>query len=121
LGAFDTYRTLAFLAAITGNIGINGGGCNFMHNTWPGGLNLPPIKGSTPKKDVALPVGPEYFPESILTGKPYQLKAIVTQGRRETPCCKEGGKYQQGKRTLKLLKLSRRKKLPASYHCNPGV
>jgi anaerobic selenocysteine-containing dehydrogenase len=80
VGAFDTYRTLAFLAAITGNIGINGGGCNFMHNTWPGGLNLPPIKGKTPKKDVALPVGPEYFPESILTGKPYQLKAIVTQG-----------------------------------------
>ncbi|KAB8321166.1 molybdopterin-dependent oxidoreductase [Tolypothrix campylonemoides VB511288] len=80
VGAFDTYRTLAFLAAITGNIGINGGGCNFMHNTWPGGLNLPPIKGNTPKKDVALPVGPEYFPESILTGKPYQLKAIVTQG-----------------------------------------
>jgi anaerobic selenocysteine-containing dehydrogenase len=81
LGAFDTYRTLTFLAAITGNIGINGGGCNFMHNTWPGGLNLPPIKGNTPKKDVALPVGPEYFPESILTGKPYQLKAIVTQGQ----------------------------------------
>ena len=80
LGAFDTYRTLTFLAAITGNIGINGGGCNFMHNTWPGGLNLPPIKGNTPKKDVALPVGPEYFPESILTSKPYQLKAIVTQG-----------------------------------------
>ena len=80
VGAFDTYRTLAFLAAITGNIGINGAGCNFMHNTWPGGLNLPPIKGNTPKKDVALPVGPEYFPESILTGKPYQLKAIVTQG-----------------------------------------
>lgn len=80
VGAFDTYRTLAFLAAITGNIGINGGGCNFMHNTWPGGLNLPAIEGKTPKKDVALPVGPEYFPESILTGKPYQLKAIVTQG-----------------------------------------
>src|SRR5262249_36780261 len=29
LNAFDTYRTLAFLAAITGNIGVNGGGCNF--------------------------------------------------------------------------------------------
>jgi formate dehydrogenase (coenzyme F420) alpha subunit len=80
VGAFDTYRTLTFLAAITGNIGINGGGCNFMHNTWPGGLNLPPIQGKTPKKDVALPVGPEYFTESILTSKPYQLKAIVTQG-----------------------------------------
>ena len=80
LGAFDTYRTLTFLAAITGNIGINGGGCNFMHNTWPGGLNLPPIKGNPPKKDVALPVGPDSFAESILEGLPYQLKAIVTQG-----------------------------------------
>ncbi len=80
LGAFHTYRTLTFLAAITGNIGINGGGCNFMHNTWPGGLNLPPIKGNPPKKDVALPVGPDSFAESILEGLPYQLKAIVTQG-----------------------------------------
>ncbi|MEN9568130.1 MAG: hypothetical protein RLZZ69_3326, partial [Cyanobacteriota bacterium] len=80
LGAFDTYRALAFLAAITGNIGIPGGGCNFMHNTWPGGLNLPPIQATVPKKDVALPVGPDYFAESILTGKPYPLKAIVTQG-----------------------------------------
>ncbi len=80
LNAFDTYRCLAFLAAITGNVGINGGGCNFMHNTWPGGLNLPPVKGTTPKKDVALPVGPDYFAESILSGKPYRLRAIVTQG-----------------------------------------
>jgi anaerobic selenocysteine-containing dehydrogenase len=38
LSAFDTYRVLAFLAAVTGNIGVNGGGCNFIHNTWPGGL-----------------------------------------------------------------------------------
>lgn len=80
IGAFDTYRTLAFLAAITGNIGVPGGGCNFMHNTWPGGLNLPAIAQTVPKKDVALPVGPDYFAESILSGKPYQLKAIVTQG-----------------------------------------
>lgn len=80
LSAFDTYRALTFLAAITGNIGIPGGGCNFMHNTWPGGLNLPPIQATVPKKDVALPVGPDYFAESILTSKPYRLKAIVTQG-----------------------------------------
>jgi anaerobic selenocysteine-containing dehydrogenase len=86
LNAFDTYRTLAFLAAITGNIGINGGGCNFMHNTWPGGLNLPPLKGSVPEKDVALPVGPDYFAESIVTGKPYSLKAIVTQGNPILGC-----------------------------------
>ncbi len=80
LNAFDTYRTLAFLAAVTGNIGVNGSGCNFMHNTWPGGLNLPAIKGNTPKKDSALPVGPDYFAESILTGLPYGLKAVVIEG-----------------------------------------
>ena len=80
MSAFDTYRALAFMAAITGNIGINGGGCNFMHNTWPGGLNLPEVKGETPKKDVGLPVGPDWFAESILHSRPYQLKAIVTEG-----------------------------------------
>src|SRR5262249_34658993 len=86
LNAFDTYRTLAFLAAITGNVGVNGGGCNFMHNTWPGGLNLPAVKESLPKKDVALPVGPDYFAESILTGKPYALKAVVTEGNPILGC-----------------------------------
>ncbi|MDQ6913570.1 MAG: molybdopterin-dependent oxidoreductase, partial [Verrucomicrobiota bacterium] len=81
LSAFDTYRTLAFLAAITGNIGVNGGGCNFMHNTWPGGLDLPAMKEEKlPKKGDALPVGPDWFAESILNKRPYQLKAIVTEG-----------------------------------------
>ena len=51
-----------------------------MHNTWPGGLNLPAIAVNVPPKDVALPVGPDYFAEAILTGKPYPLKALVTQG-----------------------------------------
>ncbi|MEH2383443.1 MAG: molybdopterin-dependent oxidoreductase [Nostoc sp.] len=86
LGAFDTYRCLTFLAAITGNIGINGGGCNFMHNTWPGSLNLPAIIGKIPSKDIALPVGPDYFAESIISGEPYQLKAIVTQGNPLLAC-----------------------------------
>ncbi len=86
LNAFDTYRALAFLAAITGNVGVNGGGCNFMHNTWPGGLNLPPVKEALPKKDVGLPVGPDYFAESILTGKPYALKALVTEGNPVLGC-----------------------------------
>jgi anaerobic selenocysteine-containing dehydrogenase len=86
LNAFDTYRALAFLAAITGNIGVSGGGCNFMHNTWPGGLNLPPARGRQPEKGVALPVGPDYFAESILTGKPYRLRAIVTEGNPILGC-----------------------------------
>jgi anaerobic selenocysteine-containing dehydrogenase len=86
LNAFDTYRTLAFLAAITGNVGVNGGGCNFMHNTWPGGLNLPAVKGDTPKKDTALPVGPDWFAESILNGRPYSLKAVVTEGNPILGC-----------------------------------
>ncbi len=86
INAFDTYRVLAFLAAITGNVGVAGGGCNFMHNTWPGGLNLPPLKGQTPKKDVALPVGPDAFAEAILTGKPYALKALMTAGNPLLGC-----------------------------------
>jgi anaerobic selenocysteine-containing dehydrogenase len=80
MGAFDTYRVLAFLAAVTGNIGRPGGGCNFMHNTWPGGLNLPVIQGETPSRGDALPVGPDAFADAILTGKPYPLKAIITCG-----------------------------------------
>ncbi|WP_392676675.1 molybdopterin-dependent oxidoreductase [Streptomyces sp. LN785] len=80
LGAFDTYRVLTFLAAVTGNIGKLGSGCNFMHNTWPGDLHLPELAVKTPDLTQALPVGPDYFAESILTGKPYQLKAIITQG-----------------------------------------
>jgi anaerobic selenocysteine-containing dehydrogenase len=86
LNAFDTYRTLAFLAAITGNVGVNGGGCNFMHNTWPGGLNLPPVEGTTPERGTALPVGPDWFAESILSSRPYQLKAIVTEGNPIIGC-----------------------------------
>ena len=110
VGAFDTYRTLAFLAAITGNVGVNGGGCNFMHNTWPGDLKLPPIVSAaahasnvaakpavpalpetehpevvdqrtvTPKKGIAMPVGPDWFAEAILDAKPYPLKAVIMEG-----------------------------------------
>jgi anaerobic selenocysteine-containing dehydrogenase len=80
LGAFDTYRALCFLAAITGNVGVPGGGCNFMHNTWPGDLRLPALKAKLPKRGPALPVGPDSFAESILTGKPYALRALVTCG-----------------------------------------
>jgi anaerobic selenocysteine-containing dehydrogenase len=80
LGAFDTYRAIAMLVSITGNIGVPGGGCNFMHNTWPGGLDLPPLTVKTPPVTPALPVGPDEFATSILTGRPYQLRAVVTEG-----------------------------------------
>jgi anaerobic selenocysteine-containing dehydrogenase len=81
LNAFDTYRALAFLAAITGNVGVPGGGCNFMHNTWPGDLHLPPLKVKPPAiTDQAMPVGPDWFAESILEGRPYRMKALVSMG-----------------------------------------
>ncbi|MER7745572.1 molybdopterin-dependent oxidoreductase [Streptomyces bacillaris] len=80
LGAFDTYRVLTFLAAVTGNIGKLGAGCNFMHNTWPGDLHLPALTVRTPDPGQALPVGPDYFAQSVLTGRPYRLKALITQG-----------------------------------------
>ncbi|MFN7982988.1 MAG: molybdopterin-dependent oxidoreductase [Vicinamibacterales bacterium] len=80
MNAFHTYRALAFLSAITGNIGQPGGGCNFMHNTWPGGLDLPAIAGDAPKKTAPLPVGPDWFATSILESKPYKLRAIFMEG-----------------------------------------
>ncbi|QDU59243.1 Formate dehydrogenase H [Planctomycetes bacterium Pan216] len=79
-GAFDTYRTLTFLAAITGNIGVPGAGCNFMHNTWPGHLALPPIDGEKPETGPALPVGPDRIADAILTGEPYPVKMLLTAG-----------------------------------------
>jgi anaerobic selenocysteine-containing dehydrogenase len=86
LSAFDSYRALCFLAAITGNIGTPGGGCNFMHNTWPGDLTLPELQGTPPRTGQALPVGPDYFAESILRGIPYRLRAIVTEGNPILGC-----------------------------------
>lgn len=81
LGAFDTYRCLAMLAAITGNIGRPGGGCNFMHNTWPGDLGLPELKVKTPAiTHPALPQGPDSFASAILEAKPYALRMVLMQG-----------------------------------------
>jgi anaerobic selenocysteine-containing dehydrogenase len=81
LNAFHTYRALAILAAITGNVGVPGGGCNFMHNTWPGDLHLPPLGVRPPAiTEKALPVGPDWFAESILNARPYRLRALVSMG-----------------------------------------
>jgi formate dehydrogenase (coenzyme F420) alpha subunit len=83
MNAFHTYRALAFLAAITGNIGAPGGGCNFMHNTWPGGLELPPLEGGpAPARKQALPVGPDAFAASVLDGRPYKLRAVFAVGNQ---------------------------------------
>lgn len=80
LNSFHTYRALTFLAALTGNIGRLGGGCNFMHNTWPGDLKLPPIQGEVPQRELALPAGPDMFAQAILEEKPYKLRAIFMEG-----------------------------------------
>ncbi len=81
LNAFATYRALTFLAALTGNIGTPGGGCNFMHNTWPGDLHLPPLPRKPPRiADPAMPVGPDWLAESVLAGRPYRMKALVAMG-----------------------------------------
>jgi formate dehydrogenase (coenzyme F420) alpha subunit len=80
LNSFHTYRALIFLAAITGNVGVPGGGCNFMHNTWPGGLSLPPLQGTAPSRPVELPVGPDWFATSVLEERPYPLRAIFMEG-----------------------------------------
>ena len=132
IGAFDTYRALAFLGAITGNVGVNGGGCNFMHNTWPGDLRLPPVVTSaakaagtatakpapalpetehpevvaqnpaTPKKGTALPVGPDWFAEAILHGRPYPLKAVIMEGNPALASANTG-KVQEAYRRLDFL------------------
>lgn len=80
LNAFDTYRAIAMLAAVTGNIGTPGGGCNFMHNTWPGHLELPALTVEVPDPGPAIPVGPDAFADAILTGRPYRLRAVITEG-----------------------------------------
>src|SRR5262249_27062324 len=61
--------------------GVPGGGCNFMHNTWPGDLHLPPLAVKPPAiTDKAMPVGPDWFAESVLNARPYRMKALVAMG-----------------------------------------
>jgi anaerobic selenocysteine-containing dehydrogenase len=79
VNAVDTFRAITFLVAITGNIGVPGGGANFMHNS-PVGVSLPPITNAKPITDPGLPPQPDYFAEAILTGKPYPLKAVFYAG-----------------------------------------
>ncbi|MDC0744096.1 molybdopterin-dependent oxidoreductase [Polyangium mundeleinium] len=80
MNAFHTYRAMAFLAAITGNVGRPGGGCNFMHNTWPGDLRLPKVRGEVPEKKGPGLLGPDVFPRAILDEDPYRLRAVFLMG-----------------------------------------
>ncbi len=75
----DTSRLLIFLAAITGNIGIPGGGANFMHNSFVP-TDLPPIKDAKKIEDSGLPPFPECFVKAINGGAPYPLKALFYSG-----------------------------------------
>ncbi len=83
VNATDTYRVLTFLAAVTGNIGIPGGGANFMHNS-PVEPALPPIKGKKAITEPGLPPSPDYFAEAVLSGKPHPIKAVFYAGNMLT-------------------------------------
>lgn len=89
----DTVRVLAWLVAITGNLGVPGGGCNVLHNS-PVGLALPPLVFPEPRdkawfeqhayKQTGLPPQPDYFRDAILSGKPYKLRAVLYHGNMLT-------------------------------------
>lgn len=83
LNGVDTARTLIFLAAITGNIGVPGGGANFMHNSSIP-LELPSIQDRKPTTEAGLPPFPESFVDAINTGNPYPIKAFFCAGNLMT-------------------------------------
>lgn len=101
VNAVDTFRVLTFLASITGNIGIPGGGANFMHNA-PVGLSLPPLTVGRQDVKLGLPPHPDYFVESILTGKPYPLKAVFYAGNMMTQIA-DTGRVAQALKKLDLF------------------
>jgi len=48
-----------------------------------GDLHLPPLGVKPPAiTETALPVGPDWFAESILSGRPYRMKALVSMATR---------------------------------------
>lgn len=102
----DTTRVLAYLVAITGNLGVPGGGCNVLHNA-PVGLSLPGLQFPEPAdkawhdkhafKQPGLPPQPDYFRDAILKGKPYKLKAVVYHGNPLT----QNSNAEESKQALK--------------------
>jgi len=89
VNAVDTQRVFAFLVAITGNLGVPGGGIVTLHNSGAG-LGLPAIepKSDADKKWIeenafkkpGLPPQPDYFYRAVLEGKPYPIKAVIYHG-----------------------------------------
>ena len=83
VNAVDCERVLIFLVAITGNLGIPGGGHIAMHNSGIG-VSFPPIKGGPAITEAGIPPQPDYFIRAINEGKPYKLRMIFYQGNMTT-------------------------------------
>ena len=99
INAVDTYRVLIFLATITGNIGVPGGGLCFGNNAKVG-TSLPKIKSE--KKEQVWDMGankpyafpyPDYYAKSVVDGPEkydlknpydYKLRAIFYSGNMLT-------------------------------------
>jgi anaerobic selenocysteine-containing dehydrogenase len=80
----NAIRAMDLLGAITGNIGIKGGGTVLgaitlgLANAPLLSLNDPPILYATEAREKVLPIAQIY--ECLVTGKPYPIKAMLTYG-----------------------------------------
>lgn len=83
VNAVDAERVLIFLVAITGNLGVPGGGHVAMHNSGIG-VSFPPIKGGPQITEPGIPPQPDFFARAIVEGKPYKLRMIFYQGNMTT-------------------------------------
>jgi anaerobic selenocysteine-containing dehydrogenase len=112
VNAIDTAKVIGFLVAITGNLGIPGGGMNYMHNS-PVGLGLPPIQHGEPEfHDFGLQPQPDFFAEAILgedPSIPYQIHAL---------CTYQGNMLTQNSNTNRVLKALSREGL---FYVNFGL